>query len=61
MYNSDKCFTLKNKANDTAKPAKKTFTNKGLHQEINILARASSKEKVLDLYTTVIASEQNKA
>ena len=59
-YNSDKCFTLKNKAKNKAKPAKKTFTNKGLHQEINILAHASSKEKVLDLYNKVIASEKAK-
>ena len=59
-YNSDKCSTLKNKAKNKAKLAKKTFTNKGLHKEINILAHASTMEKVLDLYTTVIAIEKAK-
>ena len=52
---------MKNKAKAEAKkPAGKAFSNKGLRKEINLLAKGSSKAKVLDLYATVIAKEKAK-
>src|SRR5687767_735568 len=47
-HNTDKCFVL-NKKKDTNPSKKKTFTNKGLKQEINMLARKSSKRARKDL------------
>src|SRR5688500_17766815 len=58
-HDTANCFTLKNKAKaDTKKPAGKVFSNKGLRKEINMLAKGSSKAKVLDLYATVVAKEK---
>lgn len=56
------CYTLKNraKAEATKSPAKSTFSNKGLFKEIHFLAKQSSKEKVLDLYASVISKEKAK-
>jgi hypothetical protein len=52
---------LKNKAKaESKKPAGKGFSNKGLRKEIHMLAKSSSKAKVLDLYATVIAQEKAK-
>ena len=52
---------MKNKAKaDAKKPAGKVFSNKGLRKEINLLAKSSSKAKVLDLYATVIKQEKAK-
>ena len=52
---------MKNKAKaDTKKPAGKVFSNKGLCKEINMLAKSSSKAKVLDLYASVVAQEKAK-
>jgi hypothetical protein len=60
-HDTANCFTLKNKAKaDGKKPAGKGFSNKGLRKEINLLAKSSSKAKVLDLYATVIAQEKAK-
>ena len=43
------------------KPAKRReFSNRAVHKEINFLARNSSKEKVLDLYSSVIECERAK-
>ena len=52
---------MKNKAKaETKKPAGKVISNKGFCKEINMLAKSSSKAKVLDLYATVIAQEKVK-
>ena len=51
---------LKNKEKNGSKPIKKTFSNKGLCQEINFLAQSSSKEKVLDMYLTCLNGEKAK-
>ena len=60
-HDTANCFTLKNKAkNGSKKPVGKTFSNKGLHKEIHMLAKSSSKAKVLDLYASVIAKEEVK-
>lgn len=59
-HNSANCYSLKNAPTTPVKPAKRTFTNKGLCQEINLLASSSSKEKVLDLYMNVITKEKAK-
>ena len=56
------CWTLKN----CAKPSgqvfkdKRTFSNKNLRKEINLLSKKSSKRKVLDMYASVIKREQSK-
>ena len=39
---------------------RKTFTSKGLKQEINVLSRKSSKAEVLDQYLTVLNKEKAK-
>src|SRR5687767_9173433 len=55
------CYTLKSKAKaEATKPSKYTFSNKGLRKEINLMAKQSSKEKVLDLYASVISKEKAK-
>ena len=59
-HDSADCYTLKNKEKNGSKPIKKTFSNKGLCQEINFLAQSSSKEKVLDMYLTCLNGEKAK-
>jgi len=60
-HNTASCYTLKNRAKAEGKqPAKKEFSNKGLCKEINMMAKDSSKEKVLDMYASVIAKEKAK-
>ena len=39
---------------------KHSFSNKNLRKEINLLAKQSSKRKVLDMYATFIKKEQSK-
>src|SRR5687767_6908676 len=61
LRNSANCYTQKNQAKAAGKPpAKSTFTNKELCKEINLMAKHSSKEKVLDLYASVISKAQAK-
>ena len=59
-HDSADCYTLKNKEKNGSKPFKKTFSNKGLRQEINFLAQSSSKENVLDVYLTCLNGEKAK-
>ena len=59
-HNTVNCFSLKNQTTSNVNKPKKTFTNKGLCQEINFLAKDSSKEQVLDLYLSVINTEKAK-
>ena len=55
-HDTANCFTLKNNAKaDTKNPAGKGFSNKGLFKEINLLAKSSSKAKVLDLNAIAVA------
>ena len=62
-HSTGDCFTIKNrekKANKTKNGEKNTFSNKAFRKEINLLARKSSKKKVLDLYATAIKKERAK-
>ena len=66
-HNTSSCYTLKNRENRDNKnhglvgaQTGKNFSNKNFRKELNLLARASSKKKVLDLYATAIQREQNK-
>ena len=62
---SKDCFTLKNREKKgNGKPlkdnGKKPFTPKSFRQELNALARKTSKKEVLDLYASVLAKETAK-
>ena len=66
-HSTSDCWTLKNRAskNDgsggaSTTPPTRSFTNKGFRKEVNLLARSSSKKKVLDLYATAVQREQSK-
>ena len=56
------CWTLKNCAKPSGQVSKdkRTFSNKNLRKEINLLSKKSSKRKVLDMYASVIKREQSK-
>jgi len=56
------CWTLKNRAKPSGQVSKdkRTFSNKNLRKEINLLSKQSSKRKVLDMYASVIKREQSK-
>jgi hypothetical protein len=57
------CYTLKNWAkatNHAPKAVKCSFSNQNLHKEINLLAKISSKKKILKMYAYVIKREQAK-
>ena len=66
-HSTSDCWTIKNRAfkNDgsggskTTQPAR-SFTNKGFRKEVNLLARASSKKKVLGQYALAVQREQAK-
>ena len=61
-HNSENCFTLKNKQQNSTQPktGKRTFTPKGLRQEINLLCKDMPKDKVLEQYLAVIQKEKAK-
>ena len=64
-HNTEDCFTLKNRAKKSAKvdvgnDKKRTFSNNALRKELNFLAKGSSKEKILEMYSNVIKKEQAK-
>ena len=63
-HGTSNCYTLKNRANKngmaTAPHTGRSFSNKAFRKEVNFLARASDKKKVLDLYATAIQREQAK-
>jgi hypothetical protein len=56
------CWTLKNraKASGHVPKDKHTFSNKNLRKEINLLAKQSSKRKVLDMYASFVKKELSK-
>ena len=60
------CWTLKNRAKSAnqvqmdKKTDKKSFSNRNLRNEINLLAKNSSKKKILEMYASVIQREQAK-
>jgi hypothetical protein len=65
-HNTEKCFTLSNKANKAAKngnsskSARPSFTSSKFRKEIHLLSKKTSKKKVLDMFASVIQSEQAK-
>ena len=66
-HSTSDCWTLKNRASKgngsgstTTTPPTRSFSNKAFRKEVNLLARSSSKKKVLDLYATAVQREQAK-
>ena len=56
------CWMLQNwaKATNQVQKDKQNFSNKNLHNEINVLVKTSSKKKIMDMYASVIRQEQAK-
>ena len=56
------CWTLKNRAKPQLpiQKEKKSFSNRNLRNEINLLSKQSSKKKILEMYASVIRREQAK-
>ena len=57
------CYTIKNRAkatNHAPRAEKRSFSNQNLRKEINLLAKTSSKKKILEMYASVIKREQAK-
>ena len=58
------CYTLKNRAKASGagngSPNKRSFSNKSFRKELNMLAKKSSKKKVLELYASAVKREQTK-
>ena len=57
------CYTIKNRAkatNHAPRADKRSFSNQNLRKEINLLAKTSSKKKILEMYLFVIKREQAK-
>jgi hypothetical protein len=56
------CWTLKNRAKPqlSIQKEKKSFSNRNLRNEINLLSKQSSKKKILEMYASVIRREQTK-
>jgi hypothetical protein len=57
------CYTINNRAkatNHAPKADKHSFSNQNLRKEINLLAKTSSKKKILEMYASVIKREQAK-
>ena len=58
-HNTDNCYVLnKKKVAPQSKIVKKTFSNKGLKNEINLLCKSAPKDLVLDQYLSVIKKEK---
>ena len=58
-HNTDNCYVLnKNKVAPQTKTFKKTFSNKGLKNEINLLCKSAPKDLVLEQYLSVIKKEK---
>jgi hypothetical protein len=57
------CYTIKNRAkatNHAPKANKRSYSNQNLRKEINLLAKTSSKKKILEMYASVVKREQAK-
>lgn len=63
-HDTPDCWTLKKRAKQASVgrngDKNRTFSNKAFRKEINLLAKQSSKKKVLDLYSSAIQREQAK-
>jgi hypothetical protein len=66
-HNTSDCFTLKNQKENgqngnekNGKAVGRSFSNCNFREELNAMAKKSSKKEVLDLYASAIAREQTK-
>ena len=59
-HNTEKCYVVNNRKASTNQPkaVKKTFSTKGLKNEIHFLSKSSPKDQVLDRYLSVIKKEK---
>jgi hypothetical protein len=57
------CYKIKNRTkatNHAPKADRRSYSNQNLRKEINLLAKASFKKKILEMYASVVKSEQAK-
>ena len=66
-HSTSDCWTIKNRAarsdgsgGSKSTPPARSFSNKAFRKEVNLLARSSSKKKILESYATAIQREQGK-
>jgi hypothetical protein len=66
-HNTGNRFTLKNRKDNgqngnekNGKTVGRSFSNRNFREELNVMAKRSSKKEVLDLYASAIAHEQTK-
>jgi hypothetical protein len=59
-HSTDKCFTLKNRAEKARGASSPGLTKKSFRKEINILAKGRPRKKVLEMFADVLQQEHNK-
>jgi hypothetical protein len=57
---TDKCYTLKNRAEKARGALSSGLTKKSFRKEINILAKGRPRKKVLEMFAVVLQQEHNK-
>ncbi len=59
-HTTDKCFTLKNRAEKAKGASSSGLTKKSFRKEINFLAKQRPKKKILEMFAVVLEEEQQK-
>ena len=59
-HNTEQCYVIKNKAAKSNGFNGKTLTKQSFRREINMMAKKTSKKKVLEMFATVIQAEHTK-
>ena len=59
-HTTDKCFTLKNRAEKAKGASSSGLTKKSFRKEINFLAKQRPKKKILEMFAVVLEEEQHK-
>ena len=59
-HNTEQCYVVKNKAAKSSGYNGKTLSSKSFRREINMMAKKTSKKKVLEMFATVIQREHSK-
>jgi hypothetical protein len=59
-HNTEQCYVIKNKAAKANGSTGKTMTKQSFRREINMMAKKSSKKKILEMFATVIHDEHKK-
>ena len=59
-HTTDKCFTLKNRAEKAKGASSSGLTKKSFREEINFLAKQRPKKKILEMFAVVLEEEQQK-